>query len=204
VSGHANGTIVISNTNTGDIKNILDLYYNPDTDLGPGVATKISFNSDGTILYGSSKGIVGHGDIETPDYLNLFNCKTSDTLYDQFDFLMNGLKILSYPIGGAIRIWNSDGHLIKEIENNDMINSASFKLDGSLIVAGFGDDRTIIPDPSIKRLQIIDGHDYTLKMQLDGHTTGVSSTVFSPVENIIVSGDHNDEIRLWFLDTYIP
>ena len=78
-----------------------------------------------------------------------------------------------------------------------MLENFDFNKDGTLIAFGSGDIQDIEPDDDNPRLEIYDSNTRELKVQLNGHRTRVSAVAFNPVNNTIISGDYNGEIRIW-------
>ena len=117
-------------------------------------------------------------------------------------------------IGQEIRLWNANtGELIKTLTGHtSVVNSVVFSPDGSTIASGSGHWWGYEGVASAgEEVRLWNAHTGELLKTLTGHKDVVSSVVFSPDGNLIVSGDWyywdghlsswtwSGEIRVWML-----
>ena len=115
-------------------------------------------------------------------------------------------------VGQEIRLWNANtGELIKTLTGHtSVVNSVVFSPDGNTIASGSGHWGGYEGKASVgKEVRLWNVHTGELIKTLTGHEDVVSSVVFSPDGNLIVSGDWYDwdgylssgtwsgEIRVW-------
>ena len=119
-------------------------------------------------------------------------------------------------VGEEIRLWNTHtGELIKTlIGHTSVVNSVVFSPDGNTIASGSGHWRGFEGVESAgEEVRLWNAHTGELIKTLTGHEDVVSSVVFSPDSNLIVSGDWyywdghlsswtwSGEIRVWDVHT---
>ena len=115
-------------------------------------------------------------------------------------------------VGQEIRLWNANtGELIKTLKGHtSVVNSVVFSPDGKTIASGSGHWMGYEGKASAgEEVRLWNAHTGELIKTLTGHKDVVSSVVFSPDGNLIVSGDWYDwdgylssgtwsgEIRVW-------
>ena len=103
-------------------------------------------------------------------------------------------------VGQEIRLWNTNtGEHIRTLTGHtSVVNSVVFSPDGKTLASGSGQwmgYEGIYSDGEEVRLWNV--HTGELIKTLTGHDVVVSSVVFSPDGNLIVSGTEMDEIRVW-------
>ena len=119
-------------------------------------------------------------------------------------------------VGQEIRLWNANtGKLIKTLKGHtSVVNSVVFSPDGSTIASGSGHWMGYEGVASAgEEIRLWNAHTGELLKTLTGHKDVVSSVIFSPDGNLIVSGDWyywdghlsswtwSGEIRVWDAET---
>ena len=105
-------------------------------------------------------------------------------------FSPDGSLIASVSDDRTVKLWNSDGKLLKIFEGHtDEVLRVSFSPDGQRIASASA-DKTV-------RLWSIDGK---LLRTLEGHTDRVYGVSFSPDGQMIASASVDRTVRLWSID----
>ncbi len=103
------------------------------------------------------------------------------------DFSPDQQQIATAGVDGAIKLWRSDGTLVKTLTGHQsVVRSLKFSPDGTLLASG-GDDRTI-------RLWRPDG---TLIKTLRPRATAIWNLAFSSDSQLLVSAGPDSSVELW-------
>jgi WD40 repeat protein len=108
-------------------------------------------------------------------------------------FNHNGSLIASTSYDNNVRVWDLNGHLIKELKgNNHWVQSSDFSSNDQLIASG-SEDTTV-------KIWNLEG---SLVQTFDGHGGAIARVSFSPDGKWLIAGDKKipGVIRLWKVDS---
>ena len=101
-------------------------------------------------------------------------------------FSQDGLLIVSSSVDRTVRLWDSkNGAVINEIVSADVVTSACFNPDASLVAYGSGNN-----------VRVCESLTGVLELELDDHTGTVNSVCFSPLGDLLVSASSDCTVRV--------
>ena len=102
----------------------------------------------------------------------------------------DGQMIASGSEDDTVKLWNSDGKLLKSLtEHKESVNAVAFSWDGQHFASASVDTTIKLWKP-----------DGTLLKTLAGHTEEVKAVAFSPEGKLIASASDDNTVRLWNRD----
>ncbi|KAJ7356491.1 WD40-repeat-containing domain protein [Mycena albidolilacea] len=150
----------------------------------------LSISPDGTTLVsGSANGFVQLWNIATHEHTPPIVFRLGDKRLPTVVFL-DASQIAIGCCKGEVHFWSThDGLAEMRLHLSHYANSIAFSPDGSLVASGGGDGL----------IQICDASSGTLLGELDKHTMGVRSVVFSADSRRLFSASADGTIRVWSL-----
>jgi WD40 repeat protein len=125
------------------------------------------------------------------DKKRLYNLHTSFTgAVNALAFSPDGFTLASGHYDGMVRLWDMrNGMLLLEFPSGAVVQSLAFSPDGRMIATGGS-----FQDSLVRLWSVGSGE---LLRALEGHTGGVTSLVFSPDRQYLVSASYDGSIYLW-------
>jgi WD40 repeat protein len=103
-------------------------------------------------------------------------------------FTMDGARVASGHIGGALRLWDpASGRLVQTLWHAKSVDAVAFSRDGSRLLSGSADS-------TVKLWDVATG---AVIRTFEGHTGEVNSVAFSPDEKRVISGSDDTTARVW-------
>ncbi|MFC1841500.1 hypothetical protein ACFLYA_00325 [Candidatus Dependentiae bacterium] len=171
-------------------------------------AGNIAFSPDGNYIAGSStNNTVKIWNVNTGKLVKTF--KGNKEGVSSIAFSPDGTQIASGSQDGTVKLWNvKTGNLEKTLDNKRWVTSVAFSPDGKLLASGTLDntvntwnvktDKDVKTDKPVKTFggdrESDEGGGIFMKIT-------VNSVAFSPDGTHIASGEENNTVRLWNVNT---
>ncbi len=183
-SSHTNGIINLWNTEITNVSNVLQRLYRLAGHKEK--ISKISFTSDGSQLLSSSID----GTIKLWSFQDRFEGHLEKNSARKISFSADNQIVTTIDQGGNVRLWRSNGELLKKFNNDESeICDAQLNQDNKIVVAVGSDGEVILYD--------LEGT--MLYHSKDKHKQAINILSRSPIEDIFVTASDNT-IGLWKLN----
>ncbi len=165
--------------------------------------TSVDFTPDGdTLISAGRDGTLRIWDVSNQQETNLL--EASEKPINQASMALDGSIVATIGEDGIVRVFDVEsGQIIQSIGPSEGTKLAvAVNADGSLVAAGDGAEIQIWDTQTGERILKLEGYweDETQEQWL-GHQKAVTSLVFSPDDQLLVSGSADKVITFWDLET---
>jgi WD40 repeat protein/energy-coupling factor transporter ATP-binding protein EcfA2 len=117
---------------------------------------------------------------------------------NQGDFSKDNNILVTASDDGTAKLWKLDGTLLQSLKSDDgkAVGDVKFSRDSQVIATANVD--------GVIQLWNFDGMKYQPYKVIKGHENSVCSISFSPIENKLVTGDENGNLKLWDFGSESP
>ncbi|MFW9770406.1 MAG: ABC transporter permease subunit, partial [Candidatus Thorarchaeota archaeon] len=168
-----------------------------------GAVTSVYFTPDGNTLISTGRdGTLRMWDVSSRQVLNIQ--EVSENALNNASMALDGSLLATIGEDGIVHTFDvASGQLIQSLGPSEGTKLAvAVNADGSLVAAGDGADIQIWDARTGQRTQRLEGYweDETQEQWL-GHQEDVTALVFSPDDQLLVSGSSDKQITFWDLET---
>jgi polar amino acid transport system permease protein len=165
--------------------------------------TSVDFTPDGDILVSTGgDGTLGMWDVSNRQVINLQD--VSEQPLNHASLALDGSLLATIGNDGIVRVFDMEsGQMIQSIGPSEGTKLAvAVNADGSLVAAGDGAEIQIWDAQTGQRIRKLEGYweDESQEEWL-GHQEDVTALVFSPDDQLLVSGSADKVITFWDLET---
>ncbi|HWD20898.1 MAG TPA: hypothetical protein VHB20_16650 [Verrucomicrobiae bacterium] len=120
---------------------------------------------------------------------------TADTDWDVWcNFSPDGRWIATASFDSLIKIWNTDGALLKTFTSGALQRAVAFSPNGQWLASAGGDNFVTVRSTA----------DWSVVATLTGHTSDIYVLKFSPDSSMIATGSYDDSCRVWNTSDWSP